>query len=180
MQNKSGWLSRLDVKAFTLIELLVVVLIIGILAAVAVPQYQKAVMKSRYATLKNLTRDIANAQEIFYLSNGSYSDDFEEFSLEMPTDKLNTSTSNNYVYTWGRCHLFNKTTNGGASVRCDNYKINMGYGIFLQHESSYPAKAMCYSYATDSTNQQAQICNQETSRTTPSQNTSTELRWFYP
>ena len=59
-------------KAFTLIELLVVVLIIGILAAVALPQYQKAVDKSRVATILPLMRRWADAYALYKLEHGSY------------------------------------------------------------------------------------------------------------
>ncbi len=61
-----------DGNGFTLIELLVVVLIVGILAAVALPQYQKAVLKSRYAALMPITKSIANGNEAYYLEHGVY------------------------------------------------------------------------------------------------------------
>ena len=60
---------------FTLIELLVVVLIIGILSAIAVPQYQRAVLKSRLATVQANVKAIAQAAEVYYLANGHYSND---------------------------------------------------------------------------------------------------------
>ena len=57
--------------AFTLIELLVVVLIIGILSAIALPQYEKAVMKSRTAEVKTMMRAMANGTNLCFLENGS-------------------------------------------------------------------------------------------------------------
>ena len=71
-------------QAFTLIELLVVVLIIGILAAIALPQYQKAVYKSRTISGIIMLRSIMDAQEAYYLANGEYTDDLTKLDIEVP------------------------------------------------------------------------------------------------
>ena len=69
---------------FTLIELLVVVLIIGILAAVALPQYELAVTKSRFATLQPIVRALADAQEVYYMKNGEYAARFSDLGVTPP------------------------------------------------------------------------------------------------
>jgi len=74
-------------QGFTLIELLVVVLIIGILASVALPQYTKAVWKSRAAELRSVTRALATAQEAYFLANGTYPKSFDELDLDINLPK---------------------------------------------------------------------------------------------
>lgn len=77
-KDPSGKLS-----GFTLIELLVVVLIIGILAAVALPQYTKAVEKSRGAQALVVLNSIAQAVQTFYMASGAYPTSFEELDVDM-------------------------------------------------------------------------------------------------
>lgn len=69
---------------FTLIELLVVVLIIGILAAVALPQYEKAVEKSRAAEAMVILKSIADANNVYYLANGNYAVHIDDLDVEIP------------------------------------------------------------------------------------------------
>ena len=70
------------VGGFTLIELLVVVLIIGILAAVALPQYQKAVTKSRFAEALINLKSIAQANQICFLEQGEACA-FDDLAIEV-------------------------------------------------------------------------------------------------
>ena len=71
---KNANISRLG--GFTLIELLVVVLIIGILAAMAMPQYFKAVERSRMAEAVTLMDSIVKAQRRKFMQTNRYADDF--------------------------------------------------------------------------------------------------------
>ena len=88
-----------NTKGFTLIELLVVVLIIGILASVALPQYQKAVEKARSAEARQILATLEKAMDLYILSNGfvesgKFTD--QPFDIDLPCTEKNEE--------WGACY----------------------------------------------------------------------------
>ena len=138
MQNKSGFTSRLDVKAFTLIELLVVVLIIGILAAVALPQYQVAVAKSKFTKLIPTVKAMKDGMEMYYMANGGYPPDSDRatdvgFAVEVAPecsghDGTDWITCPNGIY-------FDRMDAGQLTVAGMDTNIKLAYVMWLDNST---------------------------------------------
>ncbi len=91
-------------QGFTLIEILVVVLIIGILAAIAVPQYQIAVKKSEVSKVISLVRIMAEQQRLYQLNHGRFAETLDDLDISVIPPKG-----------WG-C----KTANSGSLINQNN------------------------------------------------------------
>ncbi len=117
-------------KGFTLIELLVVVLIIGILASVALPQYTKAVEKSRATEAIQLLGNLATAEQIYQMTTGSYTNDLTLLDIQLPgvsSTTTATTLSKNFRIT---------VTGSGTTFTANAVRVNSA-GSATTGENAY-------------------------------------------
>ena len=74
-------------KGFTLVELAVVIIIIGVLAAFAVPRFLDSVERSKAAEAFNFHSAVRAAQERYEVRQGTYADDLSKLDIQMPAPK---------------------------------------------------------------------------------------------
>ena len=102
-------------KGFTLLELLVVVVIIAILAAIALPQYNKAVLKSQLHTGIPIVESLYRAQQIYAIANGDFATDIDDLDVEIPKnsscEKQQNTSYSRYICDFGTIGLADSFSN---------------------------------------------------------------------
>lgn len=106
-------------KGFTLIELMIVVAIIGILAAIAIPNFMSYQCKAKQAEAKNLLGAARTAAEVYYAEYSTYTDTIGNTGFQKKGDGIYTVT-----YTEGTANGFIAQATGTVNGDTDTWTIN--------------------------------------------------------
>ena len=128
-------------KGFTLIELLVTVLIIGALISIALPQYDRAVLRSRAAEVWTVLPTIRAATEAYCLANGGGYPQVEDLSIDFPSQRRNFAINLNSCYSFASGYgkvtaIFYYDKNGGRVNLSLNQKGTKYCSEYVPRDSS--------------------------------------------
>ncbi len=109
---------------FTLIELLIVVVIIGILAAIAIPKFGATKDKSRLAAVRSDVRNLMSSEEAYFFDNSAYAD----YTALQTATRANLSPGNTAVIAPGSNGYTATVSNASISTGFTQCSVQIGGG----------------------------------------------------